>query len=74
MVFVHGGSFTSGAGSIPTYDGSRFARDGVVLVTVNYRLGADGFLAGGPVVGEDEVQEFVAEVLDELGASLDIPS
>ncbi|HZY75447.1 MAG TPA: carboxylesterase/lipase family protein [Jatrophihabitantaceae bacterium] len=44
MVFVHGGSFTSGAGSIPTYDGSRFARDGVVLVTVNYRLGADGFL------------------------------
>jgi para-nitrobenzyl esterase len=44
MVFIHGGSFTSGSGSIPTYDGSRFARDGVVLVTINYRLGADGFL------------------------------
>ncbi|MBB4685572.1 carboxylesterase/lipase family protein [Amycolatopsis jiangsuensis] len=44
MVFVHGGSFTSGSGSISGYDGTRFARDGVVLVTINYRLGADGFL------------------------------
>jgi para-nitrobenzyl esterase len=44
MVFVHGGSFTSGSGAIPVYDGARFARRGVVLVTINYRLGADGFL------------------------------
>ncbi|HEX6345253.1 carboxylesterase/lipase family protein [Umezawaea sp.] len=44
MVFVHGGSFTSGSGSLHAYDGTRFARDGVVLVTLNYRLGADGFL------------------------------
>ncbi len=44
MVFVHGGAFTSGSGSIGGYDGTRFARDGVVLVTLNYRLGADGFL------------------------------
>ncbi len=44
MVFIHGGAFTSGSGVIPTYDGTRFARDGVVLVTINYRLGADGFL------------------------------
>ncbi|GAA2779543.1 carboxylesterase/lipase family protein [Crossiella cryophila] len=44
MVFIHGGSFTSGSGSVPCYDGSAFARDGVVLVTINYRLGADGFL------------------------------
>ena len=29
---------------MPQYDGSRFARDGVVCVTINYRLGADGFL------------------------------
>jgi para-nitrobenzyl esterase len=43
MVFVHGGSWTSGAGSIGGYDGARFARDGVVLVSINYRLGADGF-------------------------------
>ncbi len=44
MVFIHGGAFTSGSGAVSAYDGSRFARDGVVLVTINYRLGADGFL------------------------------
>ncbi|MBD2846588.1 carboxylesterase family protein [Paenibacillus sp. IB182496] len=44
MVFIHGGSFISGSGAIAGYDGSSFARDGVVLVTINYRLGADGFL------------------------------
>ncbi|UPZ26657.1 carboxylesterase/lipase family protein [Streptomyces sp. LRE541] len=44
MVWLHGGSFTNGSGAAPAYDGTRFARDGVVCVTVNYRLGADGFL------------------------------
>ncbi|PRY38615.1 carboxylesterase/lipase family protein [Umezawaea tangerina] len=43
LVFVHGGSFTGGSGRTPGYDGSAFARDGVVLVTVNYRLGVIGF-------------------------------
>jgi para-nitrobenzyl esterase len=43
MVFIHGGSFSGGSGAISTYNGSRFARHGVVLVTINYRLGADGF-------------------------------
>ena len=44
LVWIHGGAFTNGSGAVPTYDGSRFARDGVVCVTINYRLGADGFL------------------------------
>ncbi|MCU1603191.1 MAG: Carboxylesterase [Frankiales bacterium] len=44
MVWLHGGAFTSGSGSPPLYDGGTFARDGVVLVTVNYRLHALGFL------------------------------
>ena len=44
MVWIHGGTFVNGTGAIPTYDGSRFARDGVVCVTINYRLGVDGFL------------------------------
>ncbi|MDX2968017.1 carboxylesterase family protein [Kribbella solani] len=44
MVFIHGGSFTSGSGALSVYDGTHFARDGVVLVTINYRLGVDGFL------------------------------
>ena len=39
MVWFHGGSGRMGAGSLPYYDGTAFARDGVVLVTVNYRLG-----------------------------------
>lgn len=42
MVWIHGGAFVNGSGSV--YDGGSFARDGVVCVTLNYRLGADGFL------------------------------
>ncbi|MBB2773430.1 MULTISPECIES: carboxylesterase/lipase family protein [Mycolicibacterium] len=50
MVFVHGGGFVAGSTRTPLYDGSAFARDGVVLVTVTYRLGIAGFLdiAGAP--------------------------
>ncbi|MFD0255109.1 carboxylesterase/lipase family protein [Streptomyces sp. NPDC127113] len=44
MVFVHGGGFVAGSTRSPMYDGSAFARDGVVLVTLNYRLGIAGFL------------------------------
>lgn len=43
MVWIHGGAFVRGANSIPTYDGSAFARDGVLLVGINYRLGVQGF-------------------------------
>ena len=43
MVWIHGGAFTSGNSAVPVYDGHAFARDAVVLVTFNYRLGADGF-------------------------------
>jgi para-nitrobenzyl esterase len=43
MVWIPGGEFEhEGAG--PSYDGRRFARDGIVCVTINYRVGADGFL------------------------------
>ncbi|MEW2520637.1 carboxylesterase/lipase family protein [Actinacidiphila alni] len=44
MVWLHGGAFMNGSGSLPLYDGAAFARDGVVCVTANYRLGADGYL------------------------------
>ncbi|MFD3732607.1 carboxylesterase/lipase family protein [Streptomyces sp. NPDC058632] len=44
MLFVHGGGFVAGSTRSALYDGSAFARDGVVLVTLNYRLGAGGFL------------------------------
>jgi para-nitrobenzyl esterase len=45
MVWIHGGAFTAGSGSMPLYDGSRLASKGVVLVTINYRLGPLGFMA-----------------------------
>src|SRR5262245_58258432 len=50
LVWVHGGGFVAGTPSSPWYRGTRFARDGVVVVTVGYRLGAEGFAAfdGGP--------------------------
>ena len=44
MVWIHGGGFQAGAGSEPRHDGLAFARKGVVLVTINYRLGVFGFL------------------------------
>jgi para-nitrobenzyl esterase len=44
MVFIYGGAFVSGGSSTPLYNGARFARDGVVLVSFNYRLGVEGFL------------------------------
>ena len=45
MVWIHGGSNVNGEGSSPWYDGRALARRGVVVVTINYRLGVFGFLA-----------------------------
>jgi para-nitrobenzyl esterase len=44
LVFLHGGAFVAGSGHSPMLDGTRFAQNGVVVVTVNYRLGIAGFL------------------------------
>lgn len=45
MVWIPGGVYAyHGTGASPWYNGSRFARDGVVCVTINYRVAADGFL------------------------------
>ena len=68
MVWVHGGGFTLGAGSQPLYDGRRLAQAGdVVVVTLNYRLGALGFLrldgvTGGrlPATGNEGLLDVVA--------------
>jgi len=49
MVWIHGGSHRTGAGWV--YDGTSFAQDGIVLVTVNYRLGALGYLSH-PALGQ----------------------
>ena len=43
LVWIHGGAFAYGSGAVPEYRGAAFARHGVVCVTLNYRLGVDGF-------------------------------
>jgi len=45
MVWIYGGGYVIGSGASKLYDGTAFARDGVILVTLNYRLGALGCLA-----------------------------
>lgn len=45
MVWIHGGGLVNGSGSVPNYSGDRLARHGVIVVTLNYRLGALGFLS-----------------------------
>ena len=45
FVWIHGGALSSGAGSDRLYDGTQLARRGVIVVTINYRLGILGFLA-----------------------------
>jgi para-nitrobenzyl esterase len=45
MVWIHGGGFTGGSGASPNTSGAQFARQGVVLVSFNYRLGRFGFFA-----------------------------
>ena len=45
LVYIHGGAFREGSGAVPTYDGEGLAKKGVVVVTINYRLGLLGFFA-----------------------------
>ena len=43
LVFVHGGALTRGSAALAAYDGARFARHGIVFVSVQYRVGQEGF-------------------------------
>lgn len=52
MVWIHGGGFTRGSGTGATYDGENLAHKGVVLVTINYRLGMLGFFAHPALTAE----------------------
>ena len=54
MVWLYGGSFVAGSSSDPRCDGESFARKGVVLVTINYRVGLLGFLAHPALTAESE--------------------
>lgn len=54
MVWIHGGGFQNGMGTSPTYDGAALAAKGVIVVTINYRLGVFGFLAHPDLTAEAE--------------------
>jgi len=45
MLWIHGGGFENGMGTSPTYDGATLAAKGVIVITINYRLGVFGYLA-----------------------------
>ena len=51
FVWIHGGGFVSGHAFEPVFDGTAFAREGIVCVTIAYRLGAFGFLNLAPLLG-----------------------
>lgn len=57
MVWIHGGAFVFGSGSQPDFSGAQFARQGVILVTFNYRLGRLGFFAF-PALSREHPEEF----------------
>lgn len=60
LVWIHGGSFLQGSNSLPEYDGSSFARDGVVCVGINYRLGIEGFLELPDADGNRGLRDMIA--------------
>jgi len=54
MLWIHGGGFRDGTGAMLLHDGEQLARKGVVLVTINYRLGVLGFLAHPELTTESD--------------------
>ncbi|MDT9592160.1 carboxylesterase family protein [Nocardioides zeae] len=71
LVWVHGGGFVTGAGSITAYDGAALARGGVVVVTFNYRLAVEGFVALGGAPANRGLRDQLAAlawVQDNIGA------
>ncbi|MCW5889520.1 MAG: carboxylesterase family protein [bacterium] len=68
LVWIHGGGFVSGAASVPLFDGSAFARDGVVLVGINYRLGRLGFFAHPALTAAHEGPLANYGLMDQLAA------
>ena len=52
LVYIHGGGFGGGAGSLPIYDGAKLAAKGAVVVTINYRVGVLGFMAHPALTAE----------------------
>ncbi|KAA2255471.1 carboxylesterase/lipase family protein [Solihabitans fulvus] len=77
LVWIHGGAFVTGSSAVTAYDGATFARDGVVCVTINYRLGVEGFgyLPDAPVPANRGLRdqifalEWVRDNIEEFGGN-----
>jgi para-nitrobenzyl esterase len=69
LVFIPGGGFTAGSGSIDAYNGESLARKGIIVVTINYRLGVLGYLAH-PELSAESKQHVSGNygLLDQLAA------
>ncbi len=69
IVWIHGGAFTQGSGSLAVYDGAALARRGAVVVTFNYRLGPLGFFAH-PLLSKESSYDASGNygLLDQLAA------
>jgi para-nitrobenzyl esterase len=70
MVWIHGGGFVVGSGAEPRYDGARLAARGIVVVTVNHRLNALGFLAHPELTQESDHRASGAYGMLDLVAAL----
>jgi para-nitrobenzyl esterase len=69
LVWIHGGGFLIGSGATPLYDGADLARRGnMVIVTVNYRLGALGFLHLNGLLGSEFADASNAGLRDQIAA------
>jgi para-nitrobenzyl esterase len=70
IVWIYGGGYINGGSSPPTYDGSEFARQGLVFVSFNYRLGRFGFFAHPALTAENQAREPLGNYayMDQLAA------
>jgi len=69
-LFIHGGGNTEGSGAVPVYDGEGLAKKGIIVVTVNYRLGIFGFYTHPELTAESEVHASGNYALLDLIAAL----
>ncbi|MEU1118034.1 MULTISPECIES: carboxylesterase family protein [unclassified Streptomyces] len=60
LVWIHGGGYVAGSAASPWYDGAAFCRDGVVLVSIGYRLGIEGFLHLADAPDNRGVRDWIA--------------
>ena len=70
MIWIHGGGYNNGSGTAALYDGTRLAQRGVVVVTINYRLGRLGFFDHPGLAAERDPGEAAGNygVMDQIAA------